>query len=684
MSNRLQASTSPYLQQHAENPVDWYAWGDQALQKARREDRPIFLSIGYAACHWCHVMAHESFEDAATAAQLNADFVCIKVDREERPDLDAIYMEAVVGLTGSGGWPLSVFLTPGGEPFYGGTYWPPTARHGLPAFRDILHRVAEAWRDRRPAVEQAGRAYTEALRGQSEPPSGSLGLEPLLTQAAERLFRGYDWEHGGWGGAPKFPQPLAVDFLLTRSRRRGDRLARDESVHALTRMADGGIQDQIGGGFHRYTVDETWTVPHFEKMLYDNALLARTYLHAWQHTGEPRFRRVVERTLEFVLRELRHPQGGLFASLDADSEGREGTFYLWQFEAARAALASLPEADFALEALSITPQGNFEGQCVLRRPSGLADLAARQGVPPERIEAIVDHAAALLFAAREERVRPARDDKVIAEWNGLGLMALAEAGVATRSPSLRQAGAQLAEFLRAEMVKGDHVLRTWRDGRPGPNGLLADSAALALGFLAQYQAGFDLNWYDLAERLAGSILSRFGDPAEGLYDTADDHETLIARPRTLQDNPIPSGNALACRLFLQLEALSGDGLWRRAAEQLLTRAGSLPGQHPTGFAHWLTSAEIASHPPLQLAIAGDPSEPAVEALAQVAWDRFEPGLVLAAGTGVRPALLQDRAPIGGAPAAYLCSNFTCRLPTSDAAELARLLGTGQDVAGTAS
>ncbi len=448
-------------------------------------------------------------------------------------------------------------------------------------------------------------------------------------------------------------------------------------------MADGGIQDQIGGGFHRYTVDDTWTVPHFEKMLYDNALLARTYLHAWQHTGDPRLRQVVERTLGFVLRELRHPDGGLFASLDADSEGREGTFYLWTYEAARAALASLPEAGFALQALSITPQGNFEGRCVLRRPSGLADLAAEQGIEAERVAVIVDHAAALLFAAREERTRPARDDKVIAEWNGLALIALAEAGVAMRSPRLRQAGAQLAGFLRAEMVKGDHVLRTWRDGRPGPNGLLADTASLALGFLAQYQADFDLDGYNLAERLAGSILRRFGDPAEGLYDTPDDHETLIARPRTLQDNPIPSGNALACRLFLQLEALSGDGLWRRAADQLLDRAGSLPSQHPTGFAHWLTSAEIASHPPRQLAIAGDPSEPAVEALAQVAWDRFEPGLVLAAGTGGRPALLLDRAPVAGAPAAYLCSNFTCRLPTTDAVELARLLADSQDSARTA-
>jgi hypothetical protein len=681
MGHRLLNSTSPYLLQHAGNPVDWYEWGDEALARARRQARPIFLSIGYAACHWCHVMAHESFEDPATAAQLNADFVCIKVDREERPDLDSIYMQAVVGLTGSGGWPLSVFLTPDGEPFYGGTYWPPTPRHGLPAFRDILQRVADAWRERRPAVEQAGRAYAQALRDQSDPPAGSLELEPLLSQAVERLFRGYDWGRGGWGGAPKFPQPLAVEFLLTRSRLRGDRLARDQAAHALRCMADGGLQDQIGGGFHRYAVDDTWTVPHFEKMLYDNALLARAYLHAWQLTAEPRFRQVAERSLEFMLRELGHAEGGLCASLDADSEGAEGVFYLWSYPEAQSALAGLAQAEFALEALSITPDGNFEGRCVLRRPPGLMEIAAAHGVPAGEAEAIIDRAAALLFDARRRRPPPARDDKIIAEWNGLGLMALAEAGGATRSPRLRQAAARLADFLAAEMMRGDQVLRTWRDGHAGPPGMLADYAALALGFLAHYQAAFDVGFFHRAERLSGLILSRFGAAQDGLFDTADDHETLITRPRSLQDNPVPSGNALACRLFLVLEALSGEAGWRRAAEQILARVAPVAGQLPTAFAYALTSAEIAGQPPRQLAIAGDPSDPAVEALAQVAWDRFEPGLALAAGTGGQPAILQGRALIGGAPAAYLCSSFSCRLPTTDAAELARLLSAGPGLAG---
>jgi uncharacterized protein YyaL (SSP411 family) len=424
-------------------------------------------------------------------------------------------------------------------------------------------------------------------------------------------------------------------------------------------------------------------VPHFEKMLYDNALLARAFLHAGQYTAEPRFRRVAERTIEFLLREMRHPDGGLCASLDADSEGAEGAFYLWTHPEASAALAGMPEAEFALRAMSITPQGNFEGQSVPRRPPGLAGVAAGSGVSVADVEAIVDRAAARMFSARQRRERPPLDDKIIAEWNGLALMTLAEAGVATRNPGIRRASAGLAEFLRAEMVRGDLVLRTWRDGRAGPRGLLADHAALGLGFLAQYQASFDLAWYDVAERLAGLVLSRFGEPAGGLFDTANDHETLIARPRSLQDNPIPSGNALACGLFLQLEALSGEPRWRQAAEQLLARAGSLAGQHPTAFAFWLTSAEIASHPPRQLAISGDSSDPAVGVLAQVAWDRFEPGLVLAAGTAGRPPLLQDRVSINDAPAAYLCTNFTCRLPTAEAAELSRLLGESQGSAETA-
>ena len=669
MSNRLRTAASPYLVQHAENPVDWYPWGEEALARARAEDKPIFLSLGYAACHWCHVMAHESFEDAQTAAQMNADFVCIKVDREERPDLDAIYMDAVVGLTGSGGWPLSVFLTPNGEPFFGGTYWPPVPRHGLPAFHDVLQRVAEAWRDRREAVLQAGGEYAHALRSQPADADAAPREDDLAARAAERLFRAYDWQHGGWGGAPKFPQPLAIDFLLARAQAHHDRLGRDQAIHALTSMADGGIHDQVGGGFHRYAVDEHWTVPHFEKMLYDNALLARAYLHAWQLTGQPRFRLVLDSTLGFLLREMRHPAGGFFASLDADSDGAEGTFYIWEAGDARQALADFEAAEFALAALSLTPDGNFDGRTVLHRTADLDSLAGAHGIPTAEIEGVLAAAGAGLLEARARRTRPSCDDKIVAEWNGLTLMAMAEAGRATGNHLYRQASRELAEFLASTLIDGDRIIRTWRDGHSGPAGVLADFAALALGFLAQYQSDFDVRWYDEAERLGDSIVRRFGDASGGLYDTASDHEALIVRPRSLQDNPTPSGSSLACMLFLKLDGLTGEARWREAAEALLAQTSVLAAEHPTGFAHWLSAADLAAQPLRQLALVGPAGDPRLELLAQAAWERFEPHMVLAAGLGDRPALLRGRSMIDGAPAAYLCADFSCRMPATDPARL---------------
>jgi uncharacterized protein len=677
VSNRLQSATSPYLLQHAHNPVDWYPWGGEALARARGEDKPIFLSIGYAACHWCHVMAHESFEDLQIAAQMNAHFVNIKVDREERPDLDSIYMQAVVGLTGAGGWPLSVFLTPEGQPFFGGTYWPPQPRHGLPAFGDVLQRVAEAWRVRREAVLGAGADLTQTLRAPppvAEPPGAR---DPRLpAAAAERLFHTYDWQHGGWGGAPKFPQPLAIEFLLRRAQVQQDRLARDLARHALTCLADGGIHDQIGGGFHRYSVDGLWTVPHFEKMLYDNALLARAYLHAWQLTAEPRFRKVLDSTLGFLLRELRHQDGGLFASLDADSEGSEGTFYVWSQDEARQALAGLEARDFALAAFGLTPGGNFEGRTVLRRSADLAAVAHAHGVPTGEAEAILQSAAETLLERRSQRVRPACDDKIVAEWNGLGLIAFAEAARATGNPEYHQAARGLATFLAECLVDGDHVHRTWRDGKTGPSGLLADHAALALGFLAQYQTDFDLRWFDLAERLVDSILRRFGGPGEALFDTPSDHEALILRPRALEDNPTPCGNSLASAALLQLSALTGEPRYRDRAESLLRQIPSAAAQFPTGFAAWISATEYALQPTRQLALLGRLDDPSLHRLAAVAWRRFEPQLVIAAGEGDRPALLQGRTMVDGAAAAYLCADFTCQLPTADPQELTRQIERG--------
>ncbi len=674
MSNRLQATASPYLLQHANNPVDWYPWGDEALARARAEEKPIFLSIGYAACHWCHVMAHESFEDKRIADQMNSNFINIKVDREERPDLDSIYMQAVVGLTGAGGWPLSVFLTPEGQPFYGGTYWPPQPRHGLPAFGEVLQRVADAWRDRRDAVLTAGADLTQALHNRP-PAAGPAGARDsqLPAAAAERLFRAYDWQAGGWGGAPKFPQPLAIEFLLRRDRIHRDRLAREMASHALTAMADGGIHDQIGGGFHRYAVDGHWTVPHFEKMLYDNALLARAYLHAWQLTGEARFRRVLDTTLGFMLGELRHKAGGLFASLDADSDGSEGTFYVWSLDDARRALAAHPARDFALAALSLTSEANFDGRSVLRRPAELSALASAHGVPLDAVESMLQAAGDILLEQRTHRARPACDDKIVAEWNGLALVALAEAARATGEGTTLEAARALAAFLAECLVAGNQVHRTWRDGHSGPPGLLADHAALALGFLAQYQTDFDMRWFDLAERLMDSVVHRFAGPQGELFDTATDHPALIVRPRSLEDSPTPCGSSLACTAALQLASFSGETRDRERADRLLRSLPSAAAQYPTGFASWLSAADFALQPTRQLALVGRPDDPALRRLAEVAGRSYEPQLVTAAGEGDRPALLRGRTLVDDKPTAYLCADFTCRRPTSDPEELARLL-----------
>ena len=676
MSNRLRSAASPYLLQHALNPVDWYPWGEEALAVARAQDRPIFLSIGYAACHWCHVMAHESFEDEQTAALMNAHFVNIKVDREERPDLDAIYMQAVVDLTGSGGWPLSVFLTPLGEPFFGGTYWPPQPRHGLPAFRDVLQHMADAWRDRREAVLRAGAELSLALKAQQPGGQPGPGLDPRLPElASQRLLAAYDWQDGGWGGAPKFPLPLAIEFLLHRARTRQDRPALDAARHTLSRLADGGIHDQIGGGFHRYSVDRQWTVPHFEKMLYDNVLLARAYLHAWQLTLDSRLRAVLDSVLQFLLREMRHPAGGLFASLDADSAGGEGAYYVWTHDEASQALREFPQREFALAAFGVTPGGNFEGHTVLRRvpDPDLDSLADLHGVSRVDAQACVQAAAEVLHASRSRRPRPATDDKIVAEWNGLGLLALAESARATGSAVYHQAARELAEFLAEHLMPGDSVYRTWRDGQVGAPGLLADHSALALGFLAQYQTDFCLRWFDLAERLLDSVSRRFSGPDGELYDTAHDHETLILRPRSLEDSPTPCGSSMAALALLQLAGLTAEPRYRAQAEAILRQMPVAASQHPTGFASWLLATETALLPARQLAVIGQPDDPVLQRLTAAAWRRFEPQLVLAAGEGARPALLKGRSMLDGAPTAYLCTDFSCQLPTTDPLELIRQL-----------
>ena len=679
-TNRLAGETSPYLLQHAHNPVDWYPWGPEALARARELDRPIFLSIGYAACHWCHVMERESFEDEATAAQMNADFVAIKVDREERPDLDAIYMDAVQALTGSGGWPMSVFLTPDGRPFYGGTYFPDTPRHGMPSFRQVLASIAGVWRDDRARAEAVADRLTGAMRAQA-PASGLVGSDGrplpgstpapsiapgLLDEATKALAGGFDPVHGGFGGAPKFPAPMTIEHLLRRFVRAGDMGALAMAQRTLDAMAAGGIYDQLGGGFARYATDAEWLVPHFEKMLYDNAQLARAYLHAWQVTGERHYREVVEETLDYVLREMVTPEGGFVASQDADTDGAEGATYVWT--AAEVAEVLGADAPLFAEAYDVTERGNWEGRTILRR------VRHDDGPEPRLREA-----RRRLLARRGERPQPARDGKVIAAWNGLMLAALAEAAAALGRDEYRAAAARAAAFLLDALRGPDGRLRrSWKDGRATAAAVLEDHANLAEGLLSLYGATFDERWFVASRELCETILARFTDPAGGWFDTADDHEALIARPKGLQDNALPSGGAMAATILLRLAALTGEGRFRTAAEVAVAAVAPLAGRHPNGFAQWLVAADLAAYPIDEVAIVGEPDDAATAALLAAVRGRFRPGVVVAraspaaSGSSAVP-LLHDRPQLDGRVTAYVCRGFACRKPATSPEELASQL-----------
>jgi len=677
MANRLSGEISPYLLQHAGNPVDWHAWGPEALALAESENKPIFLSIGYAACHWCHVMAHESFEDPETAAIMNEHFVNIKVDREERPDLDSLYMDAVVAMTGQGGWPMSVFLTPEAKPFYGGTYFPPSRRFNLPSFRELLVGLAEKWKTDPAGVRKVGEELSARVGAVPAllPLQGRLE-ESVLQSAAEAIFRSFDWEHGGWGRAPKFPQPMAVEFLLRRHARSGDALALDMATKALKSMADGGIFDQLGGGFARYSVDERWQVPHFEKMLYDNAQLVRAYLHAWQVTGDRGLLDIVERCLGFMLRELRDPGGGFHSSLDADSEGQEGKFYLWSWEAVRSVLGDGRERDLFCAAYGVTQAGNFEGRNILYRALDDPALAIRFEQPLESVAVKLAAIRQRLFDARAARVRPGLDDKVLTGWNGLALLALAEAARATGSERYLQAAQGQAEFLLSNLIRDGRLHRSWRAGQARHSAYLEDHASLGLGLLGLYQADFDPRWFQAAVAQAEEILSAFADPQGGFFDTRHDHEALIARPKSVQDSPIPSGNTLACMLLLELGALEGEARYIDPAESVLRAIAPTAAQYPAAFSGWLCAIDFGLGPQLQLAIAGAPDLPAFHDLAAVANRRFLPNLVMAGGVPAAsgmPRLMGERTILEGRPTAYLCRGFACRLPTLSPSELARQL-----------
>ena len=677
MANRLAGESSPYLLQHAQNPVEWSPWDAEALARARDLDRPIFLSIGYASCHWCHVMAHESFEDPAIAALLNERFVPIKVDREERPDLDALYMDAVTALTGQGGWPLSVFLTPEGKPFYGGTYFPPTPRHGLPSFREVLTTVARAWRETRESLSSTADELTAHVASSPALHSPETALNAsVLDQAAEALLRAYDWTHGGWGGAPKFPQAMSIELLLRRHSRTGDRLALDMAVHALRSMACGGIYDHLAGGFHRYATDRQWRIPHFEKMLYDNALLSQTYLHAWQVTRDPRFREVAEETIDYLLREMRHPEGGIYSALDADSEGEEGKVYLWTVDEVTRVLGPLGLADLFIAAYGLTPQGNLDGRNVLYRALGDVALAEQFGFQEADAARGLGQARRALREARQSRRKPEADDKILTVWNGLALAAISDAARGLSRDDYLHAAQDLAQFLLGRLVSDGRLHRSWRAGRAHPRGFLDDHAALGLGLLALYQTDFDPRWFTAGVHLAQTILADFPDPAGGFFDTATDHETLIARPKTLQDHATPSGNAMAVELFLRLWALTEDEGYLQAAEAPLRAIQDEAGRHPTAFAAWLCSLEVALGPQSQLALAGSPAEPAIQAFLEVVWREYRPRLVVAVGSRdapEAPQLLKQRERLHGEATAYLCQTFVCKAPATSPAELERQL-----------
>ena len=677
--NRLLAETSPYLRQHAYNPVDWYPWGEEALAKARHEDKPILLSIGYAACHWCHVMERESFEDASIAAYLNERFVSIKVDREERPDLDEIYMSAVQLLSGHGGWPLSVWLTPDRRPFFGGTYFPPRNQGGRAGFRTVLERLAEIWRTRRGEVESSAERVTERVASFAEVPAGpGLLSASLLSGAALTLVRSFDREHGGFGAAPKFPHSMGVQLLLRHHRRTSDLAAIEAATVTLDRMAAGGICDHLGGGFHRYSVDTRWLVPHFEKMLYDQALLAAAYLDGYQVTGTPRYLEVVRETLNFVLRDLRGPQGGFYSSLDADSEGEEGIFYTWT-PAEIAAVLGPEDGPFLAGAYDCTEDGNFDGRAILHPVTDAAALAKRTGRDPDEIRAVLASGRRKLLLARASRVSPALDDKVLAGWNGLAISALARAGAVMEEPRFLDAAVQAARFVLETMRSDDLLLRVYKDGAAKIPGYLDDYAGMAAALVDLYEADFDPHWLMAAERLVKTMHREFADPAGGFFNTAQRHHDLIVRVKNAQDGSTPSGNSLAAGALLRLGRLLGRADLEEEGARTLRTFQPLLDQAPGAFHQSLLALDFFQGRRTEVAIVGPREDPATHELLRTVRARLRPHCVLAwaVGDGVVPTggvpWLEGKTLVDGRPVAYVCRDRTCAAPVTAAAELERVL-----------
>ena len=686
MPNHLVHENSPYLLQHSNNPVDWYPWCADALKRALTEDKPIFLSIGYAACHWCHVMEHESFENQSTAAIMNESFINIKVDREERPDLDSIYMAATVAMTGSGGWPMSVFLTPDLRPFYAGTYFPPEARFNMPAFRELLKGITNAWKTQRDEIARVGEQVTQYIQKASDHQGNQAWAfsQNTLNQATDNILKSYDWGFGGWGEAPRFPQPMTIEFLLYQvAGIRGEKSELAEKAvkavrHSLQAMSRGGMYDVIGGGFSRYSVDNLWKTPHFEKMLYDNAQLAKTYLHAYLETGQIEFRDACEETLDFLLREMTHPEGGFYSSLDADSEGKEGKFYTWTYTEIQSALGS--EMKFFEAAYGLSKKRQTSGEeheIILQRALDDKTLATHFNITVEELKTKLKFCHSRLLHERNKRTRPGTDDKILTGWNALALTAFAEAGRYLARQDYLKAAVQNASFLLESLQSNGRLHRSWREGQTRQNAFLEDYAALILGLLALYQSVPDQKWYSNALRLADDMLIRFADPQGGFFDTSCDHENLLLRPKDIQDNATPSGNALAAMAMLQLAEYGDRPAWQKMANDMLALVMETAIRYPTAFAMWLCAADFSSKPTTQVAIIGSSEKPEMVALLNILWQHYNPHQIIAISRepvkdGI-PSILNDRPLKNGLPTAYVCHGFVCQEPVNLPIELSRLL-----------
>ncbi len=678
--NRLKDETSPYLLQHADNPVDWYPWCDEAFEIAKREDKPILLSVGYSACHWCHVMAHESFEHQPTADIMNRFFVNIKVDREERTDVDAIYMSAVQALTRSGGWPMTVFLLPDGRPFHGGTYFPREPRHGMPSFRQVMQVVYDAYINRRAEIEQLAGNLTNALNRNLFTVSGddASGLDAaMLNDAAAGIGRNFDGEHGGFGGAPKFPNPMNLEFLLRSYTRTGDQKVLDMVTFTLKKMARGGIYDQIGGGFHRYSVDAVWLVPHFEKMLYDNAQLSRLYLHVWQITGDSFFRQIAESIYDYILREMTSSSGGFYSTTDADSEGEEGKFFVWD----KAELESLlgDDAKIAIEYWGVSESGNFEGQNILHVSNGDEVVAERLGISVEELRAKLSEIRDRLYAVRTQRIPPGLDDKMLTSWNGMMLASLAEAARVLGRDDYLDVAERTGTFLLQKLVNAEgRLYHTHKDGVSKINGYLEDYASLIDALLELYQSTFTERWFTEARRLADVVLKHFRSDEGGFFDTSDDHEKLIVRPRNVQDNATPSGNSLMARQLLRLSAYTGDASYYDAAQGVLTPLGEAMRQFPQAFGEALNAVDMLVNGVSEVAIVGDIGDAKTIELLRVVYETYRPNIIVALAQedvedeSVIP-LLSHRTRRGDKPTVYVCRNFACAHPVNTADEVEKLL-----------